>query len=111
MAVLVHDSVHRCGHRLRDGLRALDWRRMKLELEGMDPKDQYWYREIKPICGLVYPGPDPLGVGVGLCLVPASLVHDSHHDRHERTWTTEFMARPTRATIEPVTQRDKRRRR
>lgn len=41
---------------------------------------------IEPICGLVYSGPDPLGVGVGLCVISIRLAHTTHRDRHGRTW-------------------------
>ena len=44
---------------------------------------------IEPICGLVYPGPDPLGVGLGLCTVLSSVWHREHRDRHGRAWTTD----------------------
>ena len=83
---------------------------------GGDPFDPRLF-QIPAICGLPYTGPDPLDVGVGLCVVDANLLHAEHRDRYGRTWAVKetdpgTVVReqhlPTHVVLEPIRNKGRR---
>ncbi len=51
-----------------------------------DLRPEVYGREQRPLCGAVYVGADPFGLGPSRCMVVGD--HTSHDDAHGRRWTT-----------------------
>jgi hypothetical protein len=59
-------------------------------------------KRLYAVCRLTYPGPDPLGLGLGWCCVGAGVMHKSHRDQYGRVWETdEYAVRDASVTICP----------
>lgn len=75
-----------------------------------DLRGTHWQREqqaiagrLYSVCRLVYPGPDPLNVGLGWCIEGATTLHRNHRDQYGRVWETEdWVVRRADVTMTPL---------
>jgi hypothetical protein len=70
-----------------------------------DLRAEVYGREMRSLCMTPYDGPDPLGLGPSVCLIPDSPIGKhvgAHEDTFGRTWAGEYRVRPRSVTITPL---------